>query len=126
MVMVAEDDAMVRGLARDILSRHGYEVLVAENPQKAIDLASSYPDTIDLLLSDVIMPGMNGVRLYERLRATRPDLQVIFMSGYPDDVIEHHGIIDAGAPFFQKPFSVAGLIEKVRAILDSSRTRMTD
>lgn len=118
-VLVAEDNEMVRTLACSMLESLGYRVLSAENPDRCIDLVKKHQGTINLLLTDVVMPRMNGKDLYDRLYRMRPDLKVIFMSGYTSNVIGHHGVLDQGTHFIQKPFSIHTLSEKVRIVLDS-------
>jgi PAS domain S-box-containing protein len=118
-VLVAEDNEMVRTLACSMLESLGYQVLSAENPDRCIELVKNYLSTINLLLTDVVMPRMNGKDLYDRLHRMRPDLKVIFMSGYTSNVIGHHGVLDQGTHFIQKPFSIHTLSEKVRHVLDS-------
>jgi CheY-like chemotaxis protein len=119
-VLVAEDDPAVRLLARLALQRSGYTVLEAGNSQEAILIAQDYADPIDLLLSDVIMPESAGAPLIERLRSARPGLRVLFMSGYTDDAILHHGVLDEGMPFLAKPFTPHSLAQKVREVLDQA------
>src|SRR5258706_3317769 len=117
-VLVAEDDPAVRLLARLALQRSGYQVLEAGNSQEATVIAQEYTNRIDLLLSDVIMPESAGAPLVERLRASRPDLRVLYMSGYTDEAIIHPGVLDEGIPFLQKPFTPHALAQKVREVLD--------
>ncbi len=116
-VLLVEDDANVRQLVADILQEHGYRVLEAETPARAIAVATAYEGAIDLLLTDVIMPGMNGRKLYELLSATWAGLKVLYMSGYTDDVIAHHQILEADAAFLQKPFAIPDLLQKLRLLL---------
>jgi CheY-like chemotaxis protein len=117
-VLLAEDDTAVRLLARLSLRRGGYTVLEAGNAAEALAIANDYAHRIDLLLSDVIMPGSSGAPLIARLRETRPDLRVLYMSGYTDDAIVHHGVLDEGTAFLQKPFTPQALVQKVRDVLD--------
>ena len=84
-------------------------------------MAQSHPDPIDLLITDVIMPDLDGRALSERLCAMIPDLPTLFISGYTSDVIAHHGVLDRGVEFLEKPFTRKGLLEKVRAVLDKAR-----
>ncbi len=117
-ILLAEDEEQVRAVARDILQRAGYTVLEARTPEEAIAIAES-PDTpIDLLLTDVVMPQMSGPELAKQVKARRPQLKVLCMSGYAEDATVRHGVIDAGLPFLQKPITVEGLTKKVRAVLD--------
>jgi YesN/AraC family two-component response regulator len=95
-------------------------VLEAGNPQEAILIAGDFIEPIDLLLSDVIMPASEGAPLVTRLRAARPDMRVLYMSGYTDDTIVHHGVLDEGTHFLQKPFTTIALTQKVREVLDQA------
>ena len=117
-VLLAEDDPAVRRLARLALERSGYRVLEAGNPQEAIRISQDHAGPIHLLLSDVIMPHSKGAPLVDRLRAAYPDVRVLYMSGYTDDAIVRHGVLDEGTPFLQKPFTPHGLAQKVREVLD--------
>ena len=117
-VMVAEDEPMVRRLVQETLETYGYTVLDTEDVAEALEIATNYEGRIHLLLTDVIMPEMNGRELYEKMKALRPDLKVLYMSGYTDNVIVHHGVLDEGVHFMQKPFTIRGLAKKVRSLLD--------
>jgi CheY-like chemotaxis protein len=117
-VIVAEDDPSVRLLARLLLQRSGYRVLEAGTSQEEILIARDFREPIHLLLSDVIMPDTSGAPLIEQLRATRPELRVLYMSGYTDDAIVHHGVLDEGTAFLQKPFTPLALAHKIREVLD--------
>ena len=118
-ILVVEDDEMVRTLACSMLENLGYRILSADHPDQCIELVKQHEGTINLLLTDVVMPWMNGKDLYELLHRMRPDLKVIFMSGYTSNIIGHHGVLDQGTHFIQKPFSIHVLAEKVRFVLDS-------
>ncbi len=120
IVLLAEDDQQVRNLSSVALKRWGYTVLAAENGEEAILQFEAHKDRIRLLLTDVIMPDMNGKELYQRISAASPGLKVLYMSGYTDDVIAHHGVIDEGVNFIEKPFTLKMLASKVRAVLDES------
>jgi PAS domain S-box-containing protein len=117
-VLLAEDDQQVRDLAAIALERYGYKVFAAANGGDAQAIAEGLEGPIHLLLTDVIMPDMNGKELFEQISRSHPEVRVLFMSGYTDDVIAHHGGIDAGIPFIGKPFNLKGLAEKVRFVLD--------
>jgi PAS domain S-box-containing protein len=116
-ILLVEDDLGVRTLATAILESNGYTVLAAATGEQALQTAGNNDAPIDLLLTDVVMPGINGRQLYEQLLATMPSLRVIYMSGYTDNVIAHKGIITPGLAFIQKPFSVKTLTGKIRQVL---------
>jgi two-component system, cell cycle sensor histidine kinase and response regulator CckA len=118
-ILVVEHEDMVRQIVGETLSAYGYEVLETINPMEALRLATAHQAAIHLLLTDVIMPVMNGRELFEALRHNRPELAVLYMSGYTDDVIVYRGILDAGIHFLQKPFSIESLTCKVRQILSA-------
>ncbi|MBI5590961.1 MAG: response regulator [Deltaproteobacteria bacterium] len=118
-ILLVEDNEMVRMLACTMLQSLGYQVIVAENPDQCTKLAGEHKSPISLLLTDVVMPGMNGRDLFDRLRLSLPDLKVLFMSGYTSNVIMHHGVVDEGMHFIQKPFSMHTLSQKVRHVLVS-------
>ncbi|MCG8346898.1 MAG: ATP-binding protein [Chloroflexales bacterium] len=119
-IIVVEDEATVRALVVQVLRDQGYTVLEAPNGAEGLRLAQEYADaTIDLLIADVVMPQMSGKMLAERLTALRQGLKVLFISGYADNAIVHHGRLDPGVLLLQKPFSPTGLIRRVREVLDS-------
>jgi PAS domain S-box-containing protein len=117
-VLLVEDEAMVRDLAEHVLSGLGYRVSSAGSGAEALALVAALEAPIDLLLTDVIMPSMSGRELHERLLRGRPGLPVLFMSGYTDNVIAPHGVLDAGTHFIQKPFTMRALAALVRSVLD--------
>jgi len=121
-VMLVEDEAAIMKLVKTILEDLGYSVLAANSPEEAITLAESHPDEIQLLLTDVVMPGMNGRDLAKQVRDIHPEMKALYMSGYTDtaNVIAHHGVLDEGINFIQKPFSRLDLSIHVREILDSN------
>jgi DNA-binding response OmpR family regulator len=119
-VLLVEDEELVRQLAGRVLRTAGYRVLIAGDGQAALALAEQTPETIDLLLTDVVLPQLSGRQLAERLLLLRPQLRVLFMSGYTDEAIAHHGVLIPGTRFIGKPFSIAGLTCKVREALDDS------
>jgi len=118
-ILVAEDDDMLRPLAKGLLQKLGYTVLEAENAERALDLARARTGPIHLLVADVVMPGASGRELARRLAHTRPDTRVLYVSGYTDDAIVHHGMLEPGLNFLQKPFTPGALARKVREILDT-------
>jgi two-component system cell cycle sensor histidine kinase/response regulator CckA len=109
----------VRVVARDILARHGYVVLEARNAGEALLICEKQPGSIDLLVSDVVMPQMSGPELAARLAATRPEMKVLCMSGYNDDGVGRHGMSPAHFAFLQKPITPDTLTRKVREVLDA-------
>jgi len=118
-ILLVEDEETVRNFARKILERQGYQVISFEKGGDAIAFAENPKASFDLLLTDVIMPKMNGRQLYETLHNLRPTFRVLYMSGYTEDTIAHHGVLEEGTNFIQKPFSVEGLACKVREVLDT-------
>ena len=117
-ILVAEDSAPVGALTRRILERNGYTVLLADSPAGALRIAREYRDPIHLLLSDVVMPEQSGPALAVQIRSLHPEMGVLHMSGYTDDAIVRHGIIDRTTAFIQKPFTPETLLDKVRAVLE--------
>jgi two-component system, cell cycle sensor histidine kinase and response regulator CckA len=117
-VMVVEDEDMMRNLACRILQSQGYAVLQAKNGDEALLLYERHQERIHLVLTDVVMPKMGGRQLYDRLRIIQPDLKVLFMSGYTDDAVIRHGVLEAETNFIEKPFTYAALAKAVRDVLD--------
>ncbi len=124
-ILLVEDEAPLRKVVHQILVRQGYTVLAANGGEEALALAHAHVGAIDLIATDVVMPGLGGRELVERLLAVHPEAGVLFMSGYTDDAVVHHGILERGTAFLQKPFSAAVLARKVREVLDSSETRIS-
>ena len=110
---------MLLNMTKTMLEFHGYKVLAAGTPAEAMRLAREHSGVIHLLMTDVIMPAMNGRDLALMLMSRHTGLKILFMSGYTADVIAHHGVLDEGVHFLQKPFSINKLAEKVREVLDS-------
>jgi CheY-like chemotaxis protein len=117
-VLLVEDEAGVRHLAKRILDNAGYRVLEAANGDDAERLFMHHADSIDLVVTDVIMPGCGGPELLSRLKVQVPDLRVLYMSGYTEQAAAHKAGIDRGLPFVQKPFTAAELVRHVREALD--------
>ncbi|MFZ3048748.1 MAG: PAS domain S-box protein [Desulfatirhabdiaceae bacterium] len=117
-VLLVEDDETILDIGRMILKRFGYTVLATQNPNEALAMAENHHGPIHLLITDVIMPEMNGQELRKRLSKIKPKIQTLFMSGYTANVIAHHGVLDEGINFLQKPFSIKTMVEKVREVLD--------
>jgi len=117
-ILLVEDEPMLLEIAKSMLERLGYRVLTAEMPSNALQTAKEYTDAIHLLMTDMIMPGMNGRELSERLLSLYPRLKCLFMSGYTSDVIAHHGVLEPGVPFIQKPFTLQTLSAKLREMLE--------
>ena len=118
-VLVVEDVAAVRAVARKMLERYGYRVLDAADGEAAVRIADGSGEQIHLLLTDVVMPNLNGRDLAALFAQTRPTTKVLFMSGYTDDAIVRHGILEEGLAYLQKPFTPVSLARKVRAVLDA-------
>ncbi|HUD98970.1 MAG TPA: response regulator [Bryobacteraceae bacterium] len=118
-ILVLEDEARVRKLVCDVLAGRGYHVLEAVRGEEAVRMAAEHKGRIHLLLADVVMPEMSGPQALEQIRARHPHMKVLFMSGYTDEAMVHHGILDSGAPFLQKPFLPETLARKVREVLAS-------
>ena len=117
-VLLVEDNDQVRLLANAILNRQGYRVILAKGGDEAIKALEQHDGPLHLLLTDVVMPGMNGKVLFEKICKSYPDIKVLYMSGYTTNVIAHSGILDEGVQFIQKPFTVKGLAEKIRIVLE--------
>lgn len=124
VVLVAEDEPAVRGLARRILERRGFRVLEAADGVEALEIAQLHHDRIDLLLTDAIMPRLGGRDLARRLAEQRPDVRVLFMSGYAESEIVHRGLLDPGIAFLEKPFTADELTAAVRTTLESDAQRI--
>jgi two-component system, cell cycle sensor histidine kinase and response regulator CckA len=118
-ILLAEDEANLRYLARQFLEKQGYKVIEAADGAAAMQIAVAHEGVIHLLLTDVIMPGMNGRELAQRISEIRPQTKILYMSGYTENVIGHNGTLDAGVQLLQKPFTLRDLKRKVREILDS-------
>ncbi|NPU86265.1 MAG: PAS domain S-box protein [Syntrophaceae bacterium] len=121
-VLLVEDDESVRDMALNILEHLGYNVLTAANGGEALLLMEKQGDDIDMLMTDVVMPGMNGRELAERLIGIKPELKVLFTSGYTENVIVHHGILDSNLNFIGKPYSLQALARKMREVLGPGKT----
>jgi CheY-like chemotaxis protein len=118
-ILVVEDEDQVRSVACGILKRLGYRVIEAGAPADAISLCATFPDPIHLLLSDVVMPQMNGPELARRLTEVRPDMKVLCMSGYTDDAVVRHGVLGSDVPYLQKPLTPKLVGRRVREVLDT-------
>ena len=117
--MLAEDEAAVRALVRHVLQRNRYGVLEASSAAEALELLERRGGPIHLLLTDVVMPGMSGRELADRVRLRFPSLRVLYMSGYTDEAIVHHGVLDSEIAFLEKPFTPEAVLRKIREVLDA-------
>ncbi|MCE5243135.1 MAG: PAS domain S-box protein [Syntrophobacteraceae bacterium] len=118
-ILVVEDEEMIREMTALILKRQGYTIRKASNPKEALEMCKNGELRVDLLLTDVIMPGMSGKELADRLLQMRPDIKVLFMSGYTSNVVVNRGVLEDGLNFLPKPFSIADLCRKVATVLNS-------
>jgi two-component system cell cycle sensor histidine kinase/response regulator CckA len=120
-ILLAEDETVVRDLVQEILEQAGYTVLAAPDGREALKLSKTHSGGIDLVVTDVVMPGMSGRDLAERLWLSRPDTKVLYISGYTDVDVFDPGVLDPGSAFLQKPFSASDLAQRVRQVLDAPR-----
>jgi CheY-like chemotaxis protein len=119
-ILLVEDEPAILRMTRMMLERKGYSVLPAGTPADALSIANASGDKIHLLMTDVVMPEMNGRDLAEKVTKIFPDIKLLFMSGYAADVITHQGVLDEGVAFMQKPFATNELAKKIREVLDNS------
>ena len=119
-ILLVEDDVSLRNLTTRVLERNGYTVLTASGGKQAIEVAREYSGLIDLLVTDVIMNGLNGSELAAILKAFRTDLKVLFISGYPSEFISHHGVLESGVALVEKPFTTHSLLTKIRSVLGTT------
>ena len=122
-ILLVEDEEVVRGLTTNVLEGAGYHVIAASGGAEAAKLCADRNEPIDLLLTDVVMPQTSGKEVAEQLTKMQPGLKVLFMSGYTDEAIVHHGVLDANVEFIQKPFTPVGLSKKIREVLDKTNGR---
>ena len=118
-MLLAEDDKAVRELTQEVLQRHGYSTLTASCGPEALRIATAHPGSIDLLLTDVMMPGMTGVELAQRMRSLRSEVKTLYISGHPGDTLGGLGFVPGEATFLPKPFASEALVQKVREVLDA-------
>jgi DNA-binding response OmpR family regulator len=118
-ILLVEDEARVRKLIVDVLTSRGYRVLEATRGEEALRLSKQHDGAIDLMVVDVVMPEISGPELVRQIAPIRPGTNVLYISGYTDEAIVHHGIPESGAAFLQKPFLPDALARKVREVLDS-------
>ena len=121
-VLLVEDEPALRGMIGETLAHGGYRVLEAATPRQALDVAETHQGPIHAVLTDVVMPEMSGRQLADLLRPLRPEAPVVYMSGYTDDAIGHHGLLDPGTLFLQKPFTADALLWKLHEALAIAST----
>jgi DNA-binding NtrC family response regulator len=119
-ILAVEDEESLLNLVAEILRDGGYHVLAAHGPKEALRILADYREPIHLLLTDVVMPGLSGRALADKVSSERPGIRVLYMSGYTDNAIVHHGVLDHGVTFIQKPFTPDALIKLVREVLDAA------
>ena len=122
VALLVEDEKGVRDLTREYLEMTGYEVLVAENGHTALELAAMHAGPIDLLITDIVMPGINGRELADRVSGTRPGIKVLYMTGYTDQAVVRRGVLSESGVLLQKPFTLATLASKLRELLPAQPT----
>jgi CheY-like chemotaxis protein len=120
-ILLAADEEIVRKLVREVLEGYGYRVLEATSGATALSICEQHRESIDLLLTDVVMPEMSGPELARRLTQLHPEMKVLFMSGYTDDAIVRHGVLEEEVLFIQKPFAPDDLARKVKEVFGSSK-----
>ena len=118
-ILLVEDEESVRQLVREVLQSKGYKVLEADRGDTALRIAAAHAGRIDLLISDIVLPGMAGQELGKQLLANNPVTKVLYLSGYTEEAVVHQGMLDAGAAFLQKPFMLQALARKVRDVLNA-------
>jgi CheY-like chemotaxis protein len=119
-ILLVEDEDQVRDLAREVLQMNGYDVIEASGPGRALEACRHHQGPIHLMLTDMVMPTMNGRELYGRVAPLRPETRVLFMSGYTDHDVIRQGVLDEKTPYLQKPFALDALARKVREVLDAA------
>lgn len=122
-ILLVEDDPAVRKVLRAMLRGLGYETVEAGNAPEALGFVATYPATIDVLITDVVMPETNCERFVEQIRAERPGVRVIYISGYSEEILGHYGVAHLDSNFIRKPFSAKQLAEKLREVLGVERAR---
>jgi CheY-like chemotaxis protein len=125
-ILLVEDDDEVRAFVKEVLDRYGYRVLVAALPSEAIAVAAECTGEIEVLLTDVVMPEMSGRELAEALIASRPTMRTLYMSGYTDEALGHHGVLDERFALIDKPFTAAALARKLRELIEGDGTKPVD
>lgn len=118
-ILVVDDEASIGNLIRLLLKKHGHTILTAKTPEEALEIAEKHAGSIQLLLTDMVMPRMDGKTLFTQIEKINPGIKALFMSGYTSNVIAHHNVIEEGVRFIAKPFNEDSLAQKVREILDS-------
>jgi len=123
-ILLVEDEEMVRALMCEVLEREGYTVLSCSHPKQGIEVSQQHSGKIDLLLTDVVMPGMNGRDMATQIQAILPDIQIVFMSGYTEHVLASEGEVDPKFEYLQKPFTLKSLTRKLAIMLGNEQERV--
>ena len=118
-VLLVEDEEILRNLAKSVLERQGYKVLNAKDAKEAFSLFMKSRDNIDLLLTDLVMPGISGKQLADQLKPVLPSMRILYMSGYNEEVVDNHGILTEGVNFIRKPFGCDDLARKVHDVINN-------
>lgn len=118
-ILIVEDDLNILAIAREALARCGYKVLVESNGARALELSENYPEPIDLLFTDIVMPRMGGKELAAAMEKSRKDLKVLFTSGYTEEAIISDKALGEGSVFIQKPYGINSMTDKIRELLDA-------
>lgn len=125
-ILIVDDEKSVVSFLSEMLMLRGFTVLRADGPREALDAAADFPGRLDLLLADVVMPAMNGKELASRIARIRPEIKVLFMSAYSDEIVTSHGVVPAGVNMIRKPFRLEDLVKRIESVLANGQPWGTD